>query len=132
MNHQNMETLAQFLRKLPAEQFDMSVWSDDDRCGTVACVAGWATEFVLVPELTTSCWEDNETGEHHCEQSINYSLTAQNWLGLNGEQAYALFRHDATWRKPWEAADEIDRLIAADKSEWAIPDIVSAGELVTV
>ena len=118
MQHENMQRLADFLRALPAEQFDMSLWKGERECGTVGCVAGWATELA-----DCYIWRKDA-------HKIDYSATAATWLGLGVMQSTILFWQHASWQTPTEAADEIERMIAADKryeGQWLRPlhDIIS-------
>ncbi len=46
MNKERLLKLAEFLKTVPREKFDMNVWASDDatknNCGTAGCAVGWA------------------------------------------------------------------------------------------
>lgn len=54
VNLNRLLRLADLLRELPNEQFDMAMWSNKVGCGMVGCIGGWATKvhphLVLVGE----------------------------------------------------------------------------------
>jgi hypothetical protein len=51
MNIDNMLALADLLDSVPPENFDMLEWHVvRQRCGTVACIGGWATDLAGMPE----------------------------------------------------------------------------------
>lgn len=82
MNKERLLQLADHIELLLLPyQFSMKDWFQEDKqCGTVACVAGWATQ--LWPEEI-----------QHCPGTakIDYSISAANMLGLDEETAANLF-----------------------------------------
>lgn len=42
MNRERLKILRDHLASLPDERFDMRDWRAERKCGTVACIGGWA------------------------------------------------------------------------------------------
>lgn len=120
---ERLRLLAQFLRLVPEERFDLMSWADSDfqtnECGTAACACGWATvifpEFQLKKEIFAK--EDDEDYE-----IFQYELVYQdfvNWraveefFNLYTHQCYSLFNKSfydepAT---PTLVSERIDKLL---------------------
>jgi hypothetical protein len=79
MNIQNMQKLIAQLERLPDKQFDMEeAIAHKPECGTVACIAGWASLLNGGPQVA----QGGET----------WPLTwARDWLDLTSRQATRLF-----------------------------------------
>lgn len=106
MNIKNAKTLVGQLKRLPDEKFDMGPLIAHRSCGTVACIAGYASILNGGPT------EDDDV-------SSPYNF-AQKWLGLNTNVAESLFhgwwankryRGDIT---RLEAIAELERMIEAE------------------
>lgn len=101
MNREFAIKLVHQLESIPRGQFDMRDWIKG--CGTVACVAGWAT-LIADGEEANGGWAEKRGRE---------------LLELNAWQARQLFlAHGRTGRQYWEAgpksAAEVIRLMLAD------------------
>ena len=110
MQHENMQRLADFLRDLPDNQFDMSVYRAYRGCGTVGCIAGWGA--ILAGHT--------EPGYYNAKMESVPDIAAK-WLGISVEERMVLFYHEAPWQTKEEAIAELERMIAEDKAEWALP-----------
>lgn len=105
MNREFAIKLIHTLESLPRRQFHMADWIRKDKCGTVACVAGWATVVA-----------DGKEAASHTAESRGRKL-----LGLSATQAYNLFHAhglnegvaDAN-AGPKEAAETLRRMLAND------------------
>lgn len=121
---ERLEYLRDFLRKLPAERFDLSIYAGrggeedfsvdvEGDCGTAACICGWAvTKFALACTLD----DDEAAGEE---------------LGLTRDESYALFipAIDRTAVTPAQASHVIDHLLKTGEVDWSVaargPQVVS-------
>jgi len=142
-----LKTLANFIRKLPAETFDMDVWgikrheynfkicetdlkkavsaakkdhlcgTEDHLCGTACCIGGWA---IIREKL---CLDDN--GEVYNSKRSKKSLgqasdVAQKILDLTDGQANALF-YPSRWPGRFRNYPENPTPVqAADRIEFLI------------
>ncbi len=112
MNIENMKKLVGQLERLPDEKFDMSELITHRECGTVACIAGWASLLNGGPKRL----RESRRGKN------NYTAWnfAAKFLGIDpdGKETQDLFY--GHWsHKPLfavtrtEATAELKRLIAA-------------------
>lgn len=92
----NLEALRQLARVLAAvnpDQFDMTEWSSERDCGTIACAAGWAAHDPwfnargLTAEEGTLHWKDPDARSQ--PETDFYAIQAV--MGLEHDAAYALF-----------------------------------------
>jgi hypothetical protein len=84
---ERVTVLRNFLASLPEERFNMVAWSTGfdewsadkriNECGTVACIAGWATH------LARPAYKDL--------LKTRFSQRAKTWLKLTADQADAMF-----------------------------------------
>ena len=121
MNIPNLRALEAKLREPDTEDhFDMGSWlSDDDNnvsiaesiqdCGTVACIAGFAT-LLADPKLLSG------------EANLEARNIAQDWLELTDDEAFDLFSPtnigDYYEITAAEAADVIANLITTGEVVW--------------
>jgi hypothetical protein len=103
MNIENLTTLRNFLAELPGEKFDMTEW----KCGTVACIGGWATTVFAAEVLPYE------------------SLTSRfvnRVLGLAEDQGYELYFGDGTSKEVTtaQACIVLDHLIATGEVDWSV------------
>ena len=101
----HVATLRDFLAALLLYEFDMTQW----RCGTAACIGGWASTLA------------NEGGE--VRSSGEQWNDAVSYLGLTEKQARNLFMPDG-WehdeRSPAEAVAVLDHYLATGKIDWSV------------
>lgn len=86
MNKQKILEIADFIEKLPPEQFDMDLYGiETEKCGTIACIAGWVC-------LNNGCTvDDNENFKDDNGDRIDPSFFAQRILEIERWQANSLF-----------------------------------------
>jgi len=106
-NVENLKKLRDQLSRLPDEKFNMGPIISHHECGTVACIAGWAS-------LLNGGPDDG--------RALGF---ASRWLGLTSDEAHALFLGD--WHPSGgfgltrdeitraDAIAELDRMIAAEE-----------------
>ncbi len=95
MNVQRIEALIAYLEELPAGQFDMGEWweeqYDDDVCGTVGCIAGHA---VMMSARTYGAVREHQEIDDEDLIYLDYEEGAIWLLGLDPEVAQTLFGLD--------------------------------------
>jgi len=115
--------LADFLRRLPPENFDMDAWNEfgvvsrEPTCGTTACIGGWSTLFF--PELSLridETWDDIKiiclSRRHHVTGA---DAIAEAW-GMSVDDAERVclsYSHD----DPKEAADFLESVVNSNAEE---------------
>jgi hypothetical protein len=117
MNTDRIRQLADVIERQPhtpitAESgFNMGNWEHD--CGNPACICGWAN-FV----------QNELNGTEH---RIGSPVHARNWLGLEMEQASALFKPNGdssyeTWEEitPTHAAAVLRHLADTGRVDWSV------------
>jgi hypothetical protein len=110
MNTENILKLADHLDKLHPEKFDPVCWVyEDPVCGTVACIAGWAS--VLFPEFNVDCEGVYGPAE------VDYFVSGRRALGLSDEDAMDLF-YGPTHTSPCEAATALKQLAETGEVKW--------------
>jgi hypothetical protein len=127
--------LADILEKLPDDNFDMGQWGEhegrhkpkqDNYCGTVACVLGWAS---LDPGLRRQGLKGLWTHSRYYDNTISSSLSVEfdglrdadagkEFFGLSDEEKIQLFFDDKTR----EEAIEMLRELAVNREELANDD----------
>lgn len=102
---ERLEYLRDFLRELPKERFSMAHWPDAaelHRCGTAACIGGWAD--AIWGRTTTN----DEAGER---------------LGLSADEAWALFYPSSDWLNTdttiAQALRVVDHFLATGEVDWS-------------
>jgi hypothetical protein len=100
-NVEVLQQLERVLDSIPETRFDMEAWTDNGRCGTTHCLAGWARldEWMLantrIEEIFTA--QELKPGEFRVS-SIGGGTTAVGRLadmcGVHADDAAALF----AWR----------------------------------
>lgn len=113
-NQELFEKIAAQIEETP-HLWDQDVFADDEgQCGTVMCVAGWATHFTC--GLTTS----KKSGELVPANGKGFSEHAAEVLGLERYEASDLFFGcwDQTFGKDPAAAAEFLRAIGRG-AEWS-------------
>lgn len=93
------EVLASFIGKLPKEEFDMSAVMNDrhdvetgKRCGSVGCIAGWAS---TIPQLIEAGVPKYGSGEYHFFRSralLTGSRMLLEWTGKSFSACASLHR----------------------------------------
>jgi hypothetical protein len=105
--------LAGLLRSLPPEQVDMNHVAYESTCGTVCCIAGWATR--VHPDLTLG--PPNDGGDrylrHKGKENLSYHDCFAEAFGLDMDTAVELTRANAPHRTPAACALAVER-VAAD------------------
>lgn len=103
------------LEKIKADPaaWDQKVWLQDDECGTVGCIAGWAT--VLSGDVSQLVLGERKPRNHHLWDRSSTYQSARRLLELSEEQAARLFSTD-------NSLADIERLIDEFYSKKAQPD----------
>ena len=102
-----------------SKEFDMGVVCGQSRCGTAACIGGWASIFLLGFEGSI----DKDVGERQIVRELFSKLYADD------ERLYRLFyayRHTGKYNTPNVAATAIQRYLDG-KSPWPkgeMPDVL--------
>lgn len=95
-NKTNIRKLIKLLESLPDEKFDMREWCNKKSCGTVACIAGWAS--TLMDGYEFGAEKDAEYGWDemlifHNEASIDPTESSdfKIWFGMTESELESLF-----------------------------------------
>ena len=93
MNVEKLRSIVDMIENLEPGQFDMGTWCNTrDKCGTVACLAGWT--LLAEGENPTRLALEIENEEFDGDVTTvdwRIPLTAAAVLGLNRDQAERLF-----------------------------------------
>lgn len=118
MHKDRLLTLAKFLRSVPEDKFDMSVWSADPApptigCGYAGCAMGYACGMPEFQQLGLEC---TPTGTPRFGVAHAYSAAAD-FFGITYMDATQLFNPNdylcASARiTPAMVADRIEKLVA--------------------
>lgn len=88
------EVLASFIEKLPKEEFDMSAIMDGrydvktgERCGSVGCIAGWAS---TIPQLVEAGVPKYGSGEYHYFSFDSLANRVADVIGVDREEFLSL------------------------------------------
>lgn len=115
MNIKRLQTLANFLKIVTANQFDLSTWYDDDNtCGTTACAIGWAT---VIPEFSALGFKLVEP--RYSDQYLPYFNGYTSWdaveefFDLTTKQALFLFTsyYYPNSQNPKHVVDRLEHVI---------------------
>ena len=110
-----LRELARTLRSVEPDAFDMGDWikgpsTNPQDCGTVACIAGWATTIPEAGLVITNRGDLRYKGRDICGiRAFAYAF------GIPLKDAYDLCTCDACHQTPGAAADAVDAL--ADQYE---------------
>ena len=118
MNIKRIEALANFIEsELTDQQFDMHLYSRAAECGTVCCIAGWAT--YLAHGRDDLKFAEMVSGV----RSESMHEKAEEWLGLSCSHALELFLPDenaAYTASREQVAGVLRRLTATGVVDWSM------------
>lgn len=117
---QGLIKLARFLRKLPKSKYDQETWVEKRRCGTKACLAGWAS-FVFPARFTREPWFQSHQWTMYnvkCRRTHHIGPRAfADGFHISYNDASDLCEGSASHQTPKQAAKAIDKLVARLKKE---------------
>ncbi len=110
-NCNRLLALARLLRGLPAKQFDMGFWvfkanrkkKAMQSCGTICCVAGWATSVHPDLELLWDAVHNKHTGKTGAD-------ALETAFGIDSKTALFLVDADSPHQKPRQAAAAVEKV----------------------
>lgn len=126
-NVENMMRVRAFIEELPGKNFNMAeLCSNNNECGTVACIAGWA--YILENEIV-------DVVDLMDLKDAPFVSSARQYLGLTPELAEALFycrnlgpeanaketcnpALRMLYATKWHAIQAIDNVIAHGDPKW--------------
>jgi hypothetical protein len=101
----NMLWLADYLRTVPREEFDMSTWYSTN-CKTTACIAGHACAILPGLEMDYESWTPRHEGGYEGAEALMEAL------GFSA--VFDIIEDDAPERDPLaDAENEVERLCFA-------------------
>jgi hypothetical protein len=108
MNRENLQRMADYIRTVPQESFNMKVYRDGSKryhkCNSVGCVIGHCTALDDIDNIPT-LWNDE----------INFHKWSENYTGLIAGKSEWIWCFDAYWihidNTPTGAADRIEWLL---------------------
>lgn len=105
----NIITVRDCIRELPAKQFNMGCVIDEEECGTVACIAGWAS-------MVLGCDAERETHLQAAARhfGLDYDYARRNLFIPNGSVSRA---YSAT---PAQAVLVLDHLLNTGDADWRV------------
>lgn len=124
----NLRKVRDLIASLSDEQFDMGAYAEEEPCGTVACIAGWACIVAGVGNIHSLVGDDiHERAQRH--------------LGLTTQAATNLFTpfpgYSADYQFAWlqtpdrkQAVRVLDHLLETGEVDWPRA-LADGGEAVT-
>jgi len=103
VNVENLRKVRDHIASLPPEQVNMGLFQGEKSCGTVACIAGWATE-------------------------LNGGRRAQGWLGLYDRQTRELFTPRG-WARDEHRRVEHTKLYPKSRVVTTLDHLIETGEV---
>lgn len=104
MDKQRLQRIADLIRTIPEEKFDMETWwaNKGNGCQSIGCAIGWAIKADILPEMELREWTQDYTGKKLIFPALKTASDGSPYLtpgwSINGiSQALQISEYEARW-----------------------------------